>query len=101
MYVPLFQNLVLCMLINLGPTGSFPAVCHQLLHRPVDDLTVGFRVLKTLDFPGFGHFHDVTYFPCFLLQLIFVVPSRRLVYERDELFRLRSPDSFYLYPELC
>jgi ribosomal protein S27AE len=28
------------------------------------------------------------------------VPSRRFVYIRDELFRLRSPDSFYLHPEL-
>jgi hypothetical protein len=93
------------------------------LYRPVEDLTVGFRVLETLDLPGFGHFHDVI--PCFLLRLICVVndivyhvwimpmtatfpsvhpcelqpvpvPSRRFVYERDELFRLRSPT-----PSIC
>jgi hypothetical protein len=52
---------------------SFSAVYHQFLYRPVEDLTVGFRVFETLDFPGFGYIHDVTYFPCSLLHLICMV----------------------------
>jgi hypothetical protein len=45
--------------VKLNPN---PTVSHRFLYRPFENLTAGFRVLDTLDFPAFGHFHDVTYF---------------------------------------